>query len=67
MDGKPVAEGDTAIDPNSREAWWDMAPDGSLSFMAQDDNNLKRITITPSPAITLATLLGGNGAAGQGN
>ncbi|HKO14130.1 MAG TPA: hypothetical protein VJV22_19335 [Acidobacteriaceae bacterium] len=67
VDGKPVAEAETAIDPNSREAWWDMAPDGSLSFMAQDDNNLKRITITPSPGTNVAALLGGGGAGSQGN
>lgn len=67
MDGKPVAEAETAIDPNSREAWWDMAPDGSLSFIGQDDNNLKRITITPSPGINVATLLGGSAAGNQGN
>ena len=60
VDGKPVAEGDSAMAPGSPEAWWDMAPDGSLSVLVQDENNLKRITITPSPETSLATL-GGDG------
>jgi hypothetical protein len=61
VDGKAVAEGDTAISPNSKEGWWDMAPDGSLSVLVQDEKNLKRITITPSAETSLATL-GGGGA-----
>jgi hypothetical protein len=59
VDGKAVAEGDAAMDTGRREGWWDMSPDGSLSVLAQDDNNLKRITITPSPETSLATLGGG--------
>ena len=61
VDGKAVTETATAIDPNSRESWWDMAPDGSLSVLGQDEKNLKRITITPSAQTSLATL-GGGGA-----
>ena len=61
VDGKAVAEGDTAVSPNSKEGWWDMAPDGSLSVLVQDENNLKRITIMPSAETSLATL-GGGGA-----
>ena len=61
VDGKAVAEGETAISANSKEAWWDMLPDGSLSVLVQDQNNLKRITITPSSETSLATL-GGGGA-----
>jgi erythromycin esterase-like protein len=34
-----------------------MAPDGTLSFVTQDDNNLKRVSITPSPETSLETLL----------
>ena len=59
VDGKPVRDVEEAIDGMSREAWWDMAPDGSLSVLAQDEHNLKRITITPSPETSLATLGGG--------
>lgn len=59
VDGRAVAEADEAMAATSREAWWDMAPDGSLSVLAQDENNLKRITITPSPETSLATLGGG--------
>jgi hypothetical protein len=60
VDGKAVAEAEAAMAASSSEAWWDMAPDGSLSVLAQDENNLKRITITPSPETNLATL-GGDG------
>jgi hypothetical protein len=61
VDGKAVAEGETAISANSKEGWWDMTPDGSLLVLVQDENNLKRITITPS-AETSAAALGGGGA-----
>ncbi len=59
VDGKAVAEADTAVSPNSKEAWWDMAPDGSLSVLVQDEHNLKRITITPSPETSVASITGG--------
>ncbi len=61
VDGKAVAEADTAISPTSHEGWWDMQPDGSLAVLVQDQNNLKRITITPSAQTSVATL-GGGGA-----
>jgi hypothetical protein len=47
IDGKAVAQPDFAVIPSSREPWWDMLPDGSLAVLVQDQNNLKRITITP--------------------
>jgi len=59
VDGKAVAEADTAMATSPREGWWEMGPDGSLSILAQDENNLKRITITPSPETNLATMGGG--------
>jgi hypothetical protein len=59
VDGKAVAEADAAMDTGWREGWWDMAPDRSLSVLAQDDNNLKRITITPSPETSVVSLGGG--------
>jgi hypothetical protein len=61
VDGKAVAEADQAVPTTSKEGWWDMAPNGSLMVLAQDDNNLKRITITPSAETSLVTL-GGGGA-----
>jgi dipeptidyl aminopeptidase/acylaminoacyl peptidase len=61
IDGKAVAESDIAVSHTSRESWWDMAPDGSLAVLVQDDKNLKRLTITPSADTSLATL-GGGGA-----
>ena len=59
IDGKPVAEVDAAMASTSKEGWWDMAPDGSLSVLGQDENNLKRITIMPSSEISIATIGGG--------
>jgi hypothetical protein len=58
IDGKPVYEGlyatgSFSLVPGS----WEMAPDGTLSFVTQDDNNLKRVSITPSPETSLETLL----------
>ena len=61
VDGKVVADADAAIAFTSTEGWWDMQPDGSLAVLAQDQNNLKRITITPSAETSVATL-GGGGA-----
>jgi hypothetical protein len=61
VDGKVVADADAAIAASSTEAWWDMLPDGSLAVLAQDQNNLKRITITPS-AETGVSALGGGGS-----
>jgi hypothetical protein len=55
IDGKPLVEFFPAgITPN----WWESGPDGTLSFLAQDDNSLKRITITPSSETSLASMLG---------
>lgn len=67
VDGKAVAEGETAISATSKEGWWDMGPDGSLSVLAQDQNNLKRITITPSGETSLAALGGGSALVAERN
>ena len=67
VDGKAVAEGETAVSPNSKEGWWDMAPDGSLSVLVQDERNLKRITITPSAETSVATLSGGEALMAKGD
>jgi hypothetical protein len=58
IDGKPVYEGLYATSSFSLvPGSWEMAPDGTLSFVTQDDNNLKRVSITPSPETSLETLL----------
>ncbi|WP_162601081.1 PD40 domain-containing protein [Occallatibacter savannae] len=59
VDGKVVADTEAAVAANSPEAWWDMLPDGSLAVLGQDQNNLKRITITPSSETSVAALSGG--------
>jgi len=42
--------------------WSDILPDATMLVLAQDDNSLKRITITPSPETSVATRLGGGNA-----
>jgi hypothetical protein len=63
VDGKPLldfyAAGNTL---STVPHWWDFGADGSLSLLAQDDNSLKRITITLSDATSVATMLGGGSA-----
>ena len=43
--------------------WWDFGSDGTLSLLAQDDNSLKRITITLPDSTSIATMLGGSAVA----
>ena len=63
VDGKPVVDGSMAGAPHQLgPGWWDMAPDGTLSFLSEDDHSLKRITITPSPDTSVAALTGGGTA-----
>jgi len=58
IDGKPVYEGLYATSSFSLvPGSWEMAPDGTLSFVTQDDDNLKRVRITPSPETSIETLL----------
>jgi len=63
IDGKPLLDfystrGNAAAVPH----WWDFGPNGILSLLAQDDNSLKRITITLSDTTSIATMLGGGSA-----
>jgi hypothetical protein len=63
IDGKAVAELGSAsnqgVNDLSAVTWLDVLPDGTLLVLAQDDNSLKRITITPSDSASVATLAGG--------
>jgi hypothetical protein len=63
IDGKAVAELGSAsnkgVTDMSTSSWFDVLPDGTLLVLAQDDNSLKRITITPSDSTSVATLAGG--------
>jgi WD40 repeat protein len=60
VDGKMVTETVPAVNSNfKKQAWWDVSPDGRLSILGQDNNSLKRITITPSPETSVASLGGG--------
>jgi WD40 repeat protein len=65
-DGKPIVD----FSPVTRvlqttPQWWDFNPDGSVSFLAQDDNSLKRITVTLAPESSVETLLGQKNTATQ--
>jgi len=63
VDGRAVAELGSAsnrgINDLGAASWFDVLPDGTLLVLAQDDNSLKRITITPSDSTSVATLTGG--------
>jgi len=64
VDGKPLFDFYAAGSAMSNTSnWWDFSDDGKLMFLAQDDNSLKRITITLSDQTSLATLLGGKALA----
>jgi hypothetical protein len=68
IDGKPLVDFYAAGNSlSSVPRWMEFGPDGTLSFLAQDDNSLKRITITLSPETSLATMLGGGTAVATGN
>ncbi len=64
VDGKPVAQTEAVATlgiNNNAIKWFDFLPDGTLLVLGQDENSLKRITITLSPETSLATMLGGGG------
>ena len=62
IDGKPLVDFFAAGNSVGMVAgWWDFGQDGTLSFLAQDENSLKRITLTLSDQTNLATMLGGGG------
>jgi hypothetical protein len=62
VDGKPVEEGFIAVGSGvggglGKESW-QLGPDGNLLVLLQDDTSLKRVSITPSPSTSIATLFG---------
>ena len=59
VDGRPLVDFYSAGNMVSIPHWWEFGADGTLSMLAQDDNSLKRITITLSDQTSLATMLGG--------
>jgi hypothetical protein len=68
VDGKPLVDYYAAGNMVTIPHWLDFNADGTLSLLAQDDNSLKRITITLSDQTSLATMLGGGTAvASRGN
>ena len=59
IDGKPVAQTEalsTLGINNDAIKWFEFQPDGTLFVLGQDENSLKRISITPSPESSLATM-----------
>ena len=60
VDGKPLVDFFAVSNTMSNvPSWWEFGEDGRLNFLAQDDNSLKRITITLSSETSLATMLDG--------
>jgi hypothetical protein len=59
VDGKLIAKTTAAVNPNLDSGWWGFAPDGNLNFIGQNDNSIERFTVTPSPSMSLETLLSG--------
>jgi hypothetical protein len=57
MDGKVVAKGGRAVVAGVG-GWWEMTPDGTLLCLMQDDNGIKRLSITPPAETTFAAMLG---------
>ncbi len=69
IDGKPVAQTEAVATlgiNNDAIKWFDFLPDGTLLVLGQDDNSLKRISITPSPNTAVAQMLGGGTAVARG-
>ena len=60
-DDKPIVDFFPAGNSLARTPeWWGFNPDGTLSLLAQDDNSLKRITVTFSSETNVASLAGGH-------
>jgi WD40 repeat protein len=62
VDGRPVTEGFLTTIPGPggpEKESWQLGPDGNLLVLMQDDIALKRVSITPSPNTSIATLFGG--------
>ncbi len=67
IDGKPLIDFFGIGTSLGAPRWWEFGPDGTLSFLTQDDNTLKRITITLSSATSIANLTGAASALAGGN
>lgn len=62
IDGKAVVQaefaGNRGVNDSNPVPWFEVQEDGTLLTLAQDDNSLKRISITPSPETSVATMMG---------
>jgi WD40 repeat protein len=70
VDGKPVAQTEPVATlgiNNDVIKWFDFLPDGTLLVLGQDENSLKRISITPPPESSFATMLGGGTTVARGS
>ncbi len=60
VDGKLVVQAGTPFGGSDSPApWWDIAPDGTLFILAQENNSLERITVIPSPNTSIQTFVAG--------
>ena len=67
VDGQPLGDFYAAGGLGMVPHWWDFGPDGTLSFLAQDDNSLKRCTITLRAETGIANFTGGASVLSGGN
>jgi hypothetical protein len=59
-DGKPVYETQSTMPAGFAPQTFQSASDGSLLVLAQGEQGLERVSITPSPSSSVATLFGGS-------
>ena len=59
-DGQPVFEGDSTSPGGMIKGTWEAGPGSSLLLLTQDQEGLKRVSITPAPGASIATMFGGN-------
>jgi WD40 repeat protein len=70
IDGKPVVQMEATSGKGINDdtiKWFEFQPDGTLLVLGQDENSLKRISITPSPDTGVATMMGGGTTVASGN
>ena len=66
-DGQPVQDGFPISTGGFQKETRQIGRDGNLLVLLEDGNSLKRISITPSPDTSLATVGGGGTAQANGN
>jgi hypothetical protein len=66
-DGQPVQDGFPISTAGFQKETWQIGADGNLLVLVEDGDSLKRISITPSPDTSLATVVGSGTTQANGN